>query len=88
MRAGGQRLTAMHRADRYNDRNVADFQMPHSMLNGDGQNIVLIRRLLSTSPQHINRAGVLGVIEREDPRAVVLVAHRTHKQCDTADLGS
>jgi hypothetical protein len=60
--------------------------VPDAVLDGDGQHVVLIGRLLRTPCQDLNRAGMLGVIQRDDLRLMVAVAHGTDEQCDATDF--
>ena len=69
----------MNRADGHDNSDVADFEVTHPMFYGDGQHIVLIGHLPRTPGQHLNRTGVLGVVEREDLRMMVPIADGTHK---------
>ena len=75
MCARGQRLTAVNCADCYDYGNVSDLEVTHAMLDRDRKHIVMISGLLSALGQHLNCAGMLGVVERDDVRPVIRVAH-------------
>jgi hypothetical protein len=85
MCARGERLTAVDGADRYHDRNVANLEMTNAMLHRNRQNIMLISGLFSALGQHVQCAGVLGVVKRDDVGFVVRVAHGSDEQCDATD---
>ena len=61
--ARGQRLTTVDCPDCHDYGNVADLEVAHAMLHRDREHIVLISGLLSTLGQHVNCAGMLGVVE-------------------------
>ena len=85
MCARGERLPAVHGADRYHDRKVADLEMTNAMVHRNRQNIMLISGLFSALGQHVECAGVLGVVKRDDVGFVVRVAHGSDKQCDATN---
>ena len=85
MCARGERLTAVNCADGHDDGNVTNLEVTHAMLHRDRENIVLISGLLRTLGQHLNCAGVLGVVERDDAGSVVRVAHGPDEQRDATD---
>jgi len=49
--------------------------MAYPVLDGDCQHIVFIRSLVRTTLQHIQGAGVLGVVERDDIGPMITIAH-------------
>jgi len=80
MRACRQRFPAVDGANGHDDGNVADLKMADPMLDSDRQYIVLISSLLCTPSQHIQGAGVLGVVERDHIGALVPIAHGADEQ--------
>jgi hypothetical protein len=80
-----KRLTAVDRADSHNDGDVANLQVTHAMLHRDRENIMLISGLLRTLGEHVQGAGVLGVVERDDIGSVVKVAHGPDEQGNATD---
>ena len=80
MRACRQRFPAVDGANGHDDGNVADLKMADPMLDSDRQYIVLISSLLGTPSQHIQCAGVLGVVERDHIGALVPIAHGADEQ--------
>ena len=86
MCARRERLTAMNRTDRHNDRDVADLQVTYAMLHRDREHVMLICGRLRTLGQDVDCAGVLGVVERDDVSPMVRVAYRPHEQGNATDL--
>jgi hypothetical protein len=85
MCARGERITAVNCPDGHNDSKVTDLEVTDTMIHRNRQNIVLISGLFCTFGQHIQCAGMLGVVERDNVGAVVRVAHGPDEQCDATD---
>ena len=75
MSARSQGFATVDRANRDDDGNIADLEMADPVLDGDCQHIVLIRSLVRTTLQHIQGAGVLGVVERDHIGPMITIAY-------------
>jgi hypothetical protein len=85
MCARGERLTAVNCPDGHNDSKITDLEVTDTMLHRNRQDIVLISGLFCTFGQHIQCAGMLGVVERDNVGAVVRVAHGPDEQRDATN---
>jgi hypothetical protein len=85
MSARSQGLATVDRANGDDDGNIADLEMADPVLDCDCQHIVLIRRLVRTTLQHIQGAGVLGVVERGHVGPMITIAYGANEQRYAAD---
>jgi hypothetical protein len=74
--------------DGYHDGQVPHLEVADPVLDCHGDDVVVGSRLLGTAPQHLLRSGVLGVVQGDHGRTMVVISNHAEEERHTAHRGT